>query len=253
MPARKSRGVLLPAEHGSWGMIAEPLLLGLLAAPTPGGVCLAIFSFCGFLLRTPALRLARARRVQHPDPEGPRVKRFALVTGGIGAVFLLTALLLVPPAAFLPFLYAAPLLGWTFWKQDQGHTRTLLPELAAAVALASPAAALILAGGHPPRMAGLLAGLLALKSVTAILFVRCQIRRFLGAEHHRDSIILLHAAIPSALLLLGAAPAVVVLFLLLALRAGVLAFLPVKSPKQVGWTEIAVSLLFVLILAGVSA
>ncbi|MCC5845554.1 MAG: YwiC-like family protein [Verrucomicrobia bacterium] len=249
MPAKKTRGVLLPAEHGSWGMIAEPLLLGLLIGPTLGGFCLAVVSFCGFLLRTPALRLLRARRVRHPDPEGQRVRRFVFITGLTGAIFLFIALLWVPPTAFLPFLYAAPLVMWTLWKQDQGHTRTLAPELAAAIALASPTAAIVIAGGHARGLAWLLAGLLALKSVSAILFVRCQIRRYTGGVHRRDEMIFLHAAIPSALLVLEAPPGAVVLFLLLALRAGVWSFLPVKSPKHVGWTEIAVSLLFVSWLA----
>lgn len=45
LPAGGSRiswkRIVLPSEHGSWGFLAEPLLLGLLAAPSGAGAALA--------------------------------------------------------------------------------------------------------------------------------------------------------------------------------------------------------------------
>ena len=49
--------VVLPAEHGGWGLTLEPVLLGLLAAWSVAGLCLGVAAMLAFLVRTP-LKLA---------------------------------------------------------------------------------------------------------------------------------------------------------------------------------------------------
>jgi len=36
------KAVALPAEHGGWGLLAEPVVLGLVSAPSAAGICLAL-------------------------------------------------------------------------------------------------------------------------------------------------------------------------------------------------------------------
>ena len=245
----KKKGILIPAEHGAWGLIAEPLLLGLLAAPSPAGFFLALFSFAAFLLRTPGLRLLRARRAASPDPHGPTVKRFTLVTGSTALLSLLAAIRAGARSdALFPFAAALPPMLWTLREQDRGRTRTLWPELIAGAAVSAPVSAIAIAGGIPARTAYFLWGLLALKNVSAILYVRCQIKRLLNRPHDLGGMITLHAAIPALLLVFDQPAAVTVPFLLLAARATLLSFFPFQGAKQIGWGEVGVSLLFVLSL-----
>lgn len=242
----KKKGIVLPAEHGAWGLIAEPLLLGLLVAPSLGGIGVAVFSFAAFLLRTPGLRLLRARRAPAPDPHGVAVKKFSLICAGGALSGVLLALTAAKGAWILPLMAAAPFAAWTLMEQDRGKTRTLWPELIASVAIGAPVTSIALAGGLPAQAAWVLWLWLGLKSVTSILFVRNQIRRFMNRPNAVGGVIMLHAGLSSLLLVLDAPTHVVVIFLLLSARATVLSFLPVRSPKIVGWTEVTVSLIFVL-------
>jgi YwiC-like protein len=47
------RAVAVLDEHGAWGLTLEPLLLGLLVAPSWPGLALALAAFTAFLVRTP--------------------------------------------------------------------------------------------------------------------------------------------------------------------------------------------------------
>ena len=42
------RSIALPTEHGGWGFTLEPILLGLLVAPTWAGFGLAVATAIGF-------------------------------------------------------------------------------------------------------------------------------------------------------------------------------------------------------------
>ena len=57
------RPVVIPAEHGGWGFMLEPVLLGLLVAPSPAAGLFALATIAAFLLRHPLkLTLADRRR-----------------------------------------------------------------------------------------------------------------------------------------------------------------------------------------------
>jgi hypothetical protein len=65
------RNVVLPAEHGGWGLSAEPVLLGLVPAPSLAGVCLGLATLTGFLSRHPLRLVLMDRR---KDARYPRTK-----------------------------------------------------------------------------------------------------------------------------------------------------------------------------------
>ena len=248
-PSRKLRGVLLPAEHGSWGLIAEPLLLGLLVAPSLPGLAVAVFAFSAFLLRTPMLRVWRFRQLSSPDPQRGRVRRFLLTNLIVMHTGLAAAALTARGPWLLPIVLASPLALWVLRVQYKGQTRKLWPELVAAIALGSPAAAMLLAAGAPAEAAYWAWGALAIKSITSIVFVRTQIKRFHNRPHARVPMLALHVAVPVALVLFDRGIGMPLLYGALALRAAVLTALPVRSAKHVGWIEVAISLAFVLALS----
>ena len=61
------RSIALPTEHGGWGFTLEPILLGLLVAPTWAGFGLALATSSAFLARRPvklvSTDLVRKRRL----------------------------------------------------------------------------------------------------------------------------------------------------------------------------------------------
>jgi hypothetical protein len=62
------KAVALPTEHGGWGLLGEPVVLGLVLAPSASGACLGLAALAGFLSRHP-LRLVfmdRRRGVRYP-------------------------------------------------------------------------------------------------------------------------------------------------------------------------------------------
>lgn len=45
--------VAIPAEHGGWGFLCEPLILGLLIAPSLAGIGIVLMMAAAFLLHQP--------------------------------------------------------------------------------------------------------------------------------------------------------------------------------------------------------
>src|SRR4051794_26497589 len=100
--------VLIPSEHGGWGFLFEPILLGLLVAPSWVGLALALAAVSAFLVRHP-LKLALAdRRRGKRYPRTVVAEKLALGLG-ILAALLLTAALLASPALWPLLLLGVPL------------------------------------------------------------------------------------------------------------------------------------------------
>ena len=175
------RSVAVPSEHGGWGLTLEPVLLGLLVAPSAAGLCLGLAAFVGFVARTPLkLVLVDVSRGRH-------LERTAVARRLLGCE-LLTLLALVAGAFALargpfwtPVLVAVPLVGLELWYDMRSRSRRLAPELAGAVGIAAVVAMIVLADGGDARLAGGLWLILVARNATSIPFVRDQIARL----HHR--------------------------------------------------------------------
>lgn len=171
------RAVAIPDEHGGWGLTAEPVLLGLLVAPSSGGVVLAVAATIAFLVRTPLKlvlvdrwrdrRLARSRLAARIA----MTELVALVALAFIAVGLAGWTWLVPAAV------ASPLVGVELWFDMRSRSRRLVPELCGAVGIAAAAASVALAGGASAAVAVALWLVFAARALAAIPFVRVQIRR----------------------------------------------------------------------------
>ena len=186
--------VALPVEHGGWGMLAEPLVMGLVLAPTLAGVGLTVAAIGAFLVRHPLkLALSDWRR-------GTRYPRTVLATR-VSAVYatcalsgLALALWRAPAIAWWPVAAAAPLGLLQLWYDARLQGRQLLPELLGGIALGASASALLLAGGWGMAPALAVWALLAGKAATSVLYIRARLRLDRDQPASRWPGLLAHAA-----------------------------------------------------------
>lgn len=183
------RSVVLPNEHGGWGLTLEPALLGLLVAPGLAGVLLGLAAFAAFLLRTPAKLVAVDRRRGRCLPRTRLATRVAVVEL-IGLLALVAgAVALSGPAPLVPLAAAAPLVGVELWFDVRSRGRRLVPEVAGAVGIGSVAAAVALAGGTSAVLGLGLWLVLAARAVTSIPYVRSRVVQLHGRAPDRRSVL----------------------------------------------------------------
>ncbi|WP_322512155.1 YwiC-like family protein [Chloroflexus sp.] len=175
-PSARLRPIALPVEHGGWGLLAAPVVLGLWLAPSLASVWLSLAALGVFLTRQPLkVALGDYRRGKR-YPRTIWAERFAL---GYSAIALLGLSLAISSAAapfWLPIALAAPFaLGQLFFDLRK-QSRALAAELCGAVAISALVAAMLLADGWPLPPALLAWLLLAMQAVTAIIYVRTRLR-----------------------------------------------------------------------------
>ena len=170
--------VALPAEHGGWGLSAEPGLLGLLVAPSWAGAAIAVAAVVAFLVRTP-LKLAVIDRRRGRVLERTRLAtKVAAGELALLAVLAATALALAGPRWLVPIAVATPFIVLELWFDIRSRGRRLIPELAGSVGICSVVAAVAIAGGADARLAVALWLILAARAVATVAFARVQVVRF---------------------------------------------------------------------------
>lgn len=171
------RAVAMPAEHGGWGLTAEPALAGLLVARSTAGLALGLAAIVAFMLRTP-LKLALIDRWR-----GRRLDRTRLaerVAAGELVVLLALGWWAITHAArpfWWPLAVAAPLVAVELWFDVRSRSRRLVPELAGAVGISAVSAAIVLAGGKSAALGAGVWLILAARAVGSITAVRVLIAR----------------------------------------------------------------------------
>ena len=247
--------VALPTEHGGWGITLEPVLLGLLVAPSTAGAGLALATVGAFLARHPFKIVAGDRRRGRRFARTPVAERFTILYACVALAGFAFALLKAQGFAFLlPLALAAPLALVQLWEDAAGRSRGLLPELAGSIAMGSVAASIALAGGASWTLALGLWVVLAARFVPAILYVRARLDVLHGKAESRLPSLVAHAAalaIVAALAYARVLPllAVVVMALLLARALYGFARQWPSTAKRVGFGEIAFGALTVIAVA----
>jgi len=247
--------IALPTEHGGWGITLEPVLLGLLVAPSWAGAGLALATLGAFLARHPFKIVAGDRRRGRRFPRTPVAERFTLLYCAVALAGFVLALAAARGYEFLlPLALAAPLAAAQLWYDAVGRSRGLLPELAGSVAMGSVAAALALAGGAGWTPALCLWVVLAARFVPAILYVRARLTELHGKEFSRWPSLLAHAAAlgaVSALAAYGLLPRLAVLAAAVLLGRAAYGFARrwPATARHVGFSEIAFGALTVAAVA----
>lgn len=179
LPSRRSRGtVFFPKEHGSWSLALEPVVLGLLAAPSLAGIALGLAAFSGFLARRPIKAVAQGN-----SGRGSRTAAGILVACALAG--LLCSVLLGSPALLARLLVLTPFAVLFVISDAQGESRAATAELAGSAAFSLlPFVLASLAGWSASHAFGLT--LLALgRSLPTVMTVRWYLRWHKGQEPSR--------------------------------------------------------------------
>ncbi len=256
-PAGRSvsyKSVALPAEHGSWSLVSEPILLGLLIAPSWAGVALVVAAFALFLLNRPLklfwVDFRRGRRYQRTRMAG----RFVLIYGGVALTGALLAVMLGGRRPFVPFAVAAPLL-LLFMYYDQRPGRHWQAELLAPVAFASVVSSVALAAGFSWVVSAALWGFMIARAIPAILFVRARLRLDKGKPVSSWGVVAAHMLAVGGVALLvlpGWLPPTAVLASLCLLSRAIWGLSPYRwrsSVKALGFLETGFGVFAVVLVA----
>jgi len=172
------RSVAVPSEHGGWGLTLEPVLLGLLIAPSIIGALLGIGAFVAFLLRSPLKLIVIDMRRKRWLDRSQLAVRFAIGELVVLAAITTAALRKTSWSWLVPVAIAALLVGVEFGFDVRSRGRRLVPELCGSVGIASVVAVIVLAGGQGANLAIGAWLVLSARAVGSIPFVRVQIARF---------------------------------------------------------------------------
>ncbi len=175
-PAPPWKSVALPVEHGGWSFLIEPLILGLVVAPSLAGVWIAASAVAAFLARHPLKLLALDRRRGVRYPRTRLAERFFAAYAAVAAYAFIFTLALTDLRILAPLGVGAPVALVALWHDLKGRGREALPEIAGAVGLGASATAIILAGSGNAATAWLSWALVAGRATTAILYVRARVR-----------------------------------------------------------------------------
>jgi len=253
------KAVALPTEHGGWGFLFEPILLGMLVAPSLAGLCYAIAVVAGFLLRRPLKLYIRYR----DRSSASRYSGAGVVAVFYGAVALVAFAFAVVPGGWVP---AIPLLvlgpfALVFMALDtQNKGRNVVAELTGPMGLAAVAISIALAAGWPWIRAGTLWILLMARIIPSIYYVRCRLRLEKGQPFGYTAVVLSHILFVAAVGLLywkGLAPVLALAAVLLLTARAAMGLSPYRrlhKAAHIGILEIVFGLVYVaMVVAGMRA
>ena len=249
------KSVALPSEHGGWSFLLEPILLGLLVALSPAGLLLAIATIGVFLIHQPLKIMTKDRLKGRHPPRLVWAERF-VIGYGLLALVPFSILCLTQPLDFLiPIFVAIPFASIQLLYDARNQSRHIVPEVCGAIALATSATSIALLAGWNIELAFVLWGILSLRAVTAILYVRARIRLEHGSSINPQVVWMVHLfalLVIFILALLNIAPLLTVVpFAILLMRAmvGLSSRRRPQAVKVIGMQELAYGLMTVFIVA----
>ena len=249
------RPVVAPAEHGGWGFMLEPVLLGWLVAPSAAALLLGMATIAAFLIRHP-LKIALVDRRRGLTTNRTRRARIVIaVLGAVAGLCFLAALWRAGPGFLAPLVMAAPFGAVYLYYDLTKPGRTLQAELTGPLALAFVASSVAVMDGWLLLNAMALWAALSLRAVPSVLYVRARIRLDRRRAPNTVWPIVAHAL---ALLAVGALiwiellPALAVVpYIVLLVRAAW--FLSPRRPmvqiKTIGFMELGLGLFLIVTLA----
>jgi len=249
------RAVALPPEHGGWGFVLEPLILGLAVAPSAAGAALVFFALGAFLARHPLKLLLNDVSRGRWSGRAPAACAFAIFYACAALLGLALALASGQGRFWVPLLLAAPLALLQLVLDARNRGRSPLAEMAGAAAPGALVAAVVVAGGGPPSNALLLWLLLAARAVASVLYVRARLRLSRGLTPGRAPVLaghLLALAVATALAAANLTPWLAVAAFGVLLGRAVLGLArsgATVRPQTIGIQEMGYGLLTVLLLA----
>jgi hypothetical protein len=247
--------LLVPAEHGTWFFVLEPIVIGLLAAPSGAGAAITLAALLGATARQP-LKIALAdRTASHTYPRTKVASALAAALLATSLVALAIAVVLGRGSWWLPIIAAAPFVALQLAYDARRAGRGLVPELAGATAAAALAPTLVAADGWPVSTWLGLWALVAMKAVSATIYVRARLRLERGESVHATPPLAAHLVAVVAALWLAAERitprlgAVAMTVLLVRAAWGLSGRQVPRRPQQIGFFEVGYGAGFALLTA----
>ena len=245
--------IALPTEHGGWGFTLEPILLGLLVAPSASAWEISAAALGIFLARRPvkilSTDLVRGRWL----PRSKVALVFAVIYGGIALAGTIGAFITADGPFWIPVLVALPFALVALRADAHSKNRALLAELSGSIAMGATVAAITIAGGWDLAPAFGLWLILAARDVAAIVLVRGQIRRLHDKPVAARNIYLVQSGAVGIVAVAAVAGIVPWLGVAAIGIVGIVAVITLNRPpvqaKAIGWTQMAVGLAVVLVSA----
>ncbi len=186
------RGIALPNEHGSWGFLFEPIVAAVAIAPSIAAFWIVLLVVGAFLTRQPLKILLSDLRTKQSLPQTAVALKFVFLYGAICSSGLVGSLIFADPEIFIPFALIAPFAIYQIYCDVLRKGRHLVPELTGATAISSTAAVIALAGGWSFAAAFALWGVLILRLLPSIVYVRNRLRLEKGKEYSIISVAIVH-------------------------------------------------------------
>lgn len=247
-----AKSVALPVEHGAWGFLFEPLLAGVILAPSMAAPFISLFVIGSFLSRQPLKFYLGDLLSKKNLPRTLLARRFVFIFGAIALIGFFGTVFLTPLNNLFPFAVAAPIVVYLIAQDIARQTRELLPEILAAIALASSITVVALAGGFDIVFSISLWALMAARLIPSVLYVRSRLRLQKSKPFDRIAPIGSHivaTAVVAALYVASAASVLtVVMSAFLAGRAayGLSGSAPAMTAKAIGVREVVYGVLYAL-------
>ncbi len=179
------RTVAVPSEHGGWGLTFEPVLLGVIVAPSWAGVAIGAAAMLAFVARTPA-KVVLVDSWRHRSLHRTRVAALVAAVEIAALVALLGVAAATASGPFwIPLLAAVPLISVELWFDMRSRSRRLVPELAGTFGIGAVAAAIVLAADGGAVLAAGAWLVIVARAVASLPFVRFQLRRVKHQAHRR--------------------------------------------------------------------
>ena len=161
--------IVLPPEHGSWSLLLEPLVTGFAIAFSPAVPWIALMTVGAFFGRQPLKWRVLAGK---NSPVARMAEKCFLLFFLITLVGAIGVALNAGTWAFFPLAVAAPMAIQQLVLDISTRGRSLIAELAGAVAISSSVAVMVVAAGLGLPSAIALWVVFACRFVPSILYVR---------------------------------------------------------------------------------
>ena len=192
-PKIRAKAVALPVEHGSWGFLMEPLVAGLVVAPSLASPWIAMFVIGAFLLRQPLKVILSGGRADRRMPQTALAFKFALAYAAVFCTGAIGCIVYARPESFIPFAIVVPFAVYQIYCDATRSSRQLLAELLGSTAITSSIAVVALAAGWESPKAFALWAIITARLIPSILYVRNRLNLEKGKAYSRFVPISAHA------------------------------------------------------------
>lgn len=253
-PKIRAKAVALPVEHGSWGFLIEPLVAGIVIAPSTASTWVATLVIGTFLLRQPLKVILSGGKSARQLPQTALAFKFVFAYAAVLCAGAIGCILYVRPESFVPFALVIPFVAYQIYCDATRNSRQLFAEIIGSVAISSSIAVIVLADGWDYPKAFALWAVMSIRFITSIIYVRNRLNLEKGKKYSVIMPVSAHifgAAIVLVLAVKGLSPYMMVLMfsvLLTRCSIGLSSYRKKVKAIKIGIAEVVYGSLTVLCL-----